>query len=55
MLNRNGIESKVVVVIDNNCIDKEVTAFKPTHAIIEGLWVVPEKFDVLKKLHPTIK
>lgn len=55
MLNSNGIESKVVIVIDNNCIDKEVTLFKPTHVFIEGFWVVPEKFDVLKPLHPTVK
>jgi glycosyltransferase involved in cell wall biosynthesis len=26
-----------------------------THVIIEAFWVVPDKFDVLKKLHPTVK
>ena len=36
------------VVVDNNGIDKEITEYKPTHVFIEGLWVVPEKFDVLK-------
>lgn len=51
MLTAQGIEAKVVVVIDNNAIDREVTAFKPTHVFIEGYWVVPEKFDVLKPLH----
>lgn len=55
MLNDNGVESKVVVVIDNNDIDREVTAFKPTHVFIEGFWVVPEKFDVLMPLHPSVK
>jgi len=55
MLNENGIEAKLVEVVDNNCIDREVTAFKPTHVIIEAFWVVPEKFTVLNKLHPEVK
>ncbi len=55
MLLKNGIESKIVEVIDNNGIDKEVHEFKPTHVIIEALWVVPSKFEVLEKLHPTVK
>jgi hypothetical protein len=50
-----GIESKVVDVRDNNRIDKEVTEYKPTHVIIEALWVIPEKFKVLCKLHPKVK
>jgi hypothetical protein len=55
MLNASGIESKLVVVIDNNDIDREVTAYQPTHVIIEALWVVPVKFEVLQKLHPNVK
>ncbi len=55
MLIKNGINSKLVEVIDNNGIDKEVSQFKPTHVIIEALWVVPSKFEVLQKLHPTVK
>lgn len=55
MLNNNGIESKLSVVIDNNCIDREVTQYRPTHVIIEALWVVPEKFTILQKLHPNVK
>lgn len=55
MLVKRGIESKVEVVIDNNDIDREIAAFKPTHVMIEGIWVVPEKFKVLKKLHPKVK
>lgn len=49
-----GIETKVVEVQDNNGIDKEVSQYKPTHVVIEALWVVPEKFPVLIKLHPTV-
>lgn len=54
MLNCNGIQSKVVEVIDNNGIDKEVRHYKPTHVIIEALWVVPSKFHILTKLHPKV-
>jgi hypothetical protein len=54
MLNDSGVESKMVVVIDNNDIDREVTKFKPTHVIVEALWVVPSKFNVLNKLHPNV-
>jgi hypothetical protein len=55
MLGENFITASVVVVADNNDIDREVAAFKPTHVIIEALWVVPEKFDILSKLHPTVR
>lgn len=50
-----GITAEAVTVRDNNDIDREVTKFKPTLVVIEAYWVVPEKFDVLKKLHPTVK
>lgn len=55
MLERNGIEAKMVQVPDNNSIDREVTSYRPTHVIIEAYWVVPEKFDVLKRLHPMVQ
>ena len=55
MLNDHHIESHVVQVLDNNDIDREVTKHKPTHVMIEALWVVPEKFEVLRKLHPKVK
>ena len=50
-----GIEAKLVEVIDNNCIDRELHKFKPSYVFIEALWVVPEKFHVLISLHPHIK
>lgn len=49
------VEAKLVQVIDNNGIDREVSLFKPDVVIIEALWVVPEKFDVLARLHPDVK
>lgn len=55
MLNEAGIESKIEVVVDNNCIDREVSKYKPTHVIIEALWVVPSKFSILCQLHPKVK
>jgi len=55
MLIANGIESKIAVVVDNNGIDREVHQYKPTHVIIEALWVVPSKFSILCELHPTVK
>lgn len=55
MLIKNGIEAKLVEVIDNDFIDKEVTLYKPSHVIIEALWLVPEKFHQLLPLHPTVK
>jgi len=55
MLNKAGIQASIEVAIDNNCIDRLVTKHKPTHVIIEALWVVPTKFAVLTELHPTVK
>lgn len=55
MLIELGVQSKLVVVKDNNDIDREVTNYKPTHVIIEALWVVPTKFEILQKLHPKVK
>lgn len=55
MLNKHHIHSKVVQVIDNNDIDREVKTHNPTHVMIEALWVVPEKFEILRKLYPNIK
>jgi hypothetical protein len=55
MLVAAGMDVTMVQVNDNNDIDREVTHHKPNVVIIEALWVVPEKFDVLKKLHPHVK
>lgn len=50
-----GVEGKVVSVIDNNAIDREVHQYKPTHVFIEALWVVPDKFHVLIPRYPNVK
>ena len=54
MLQNMGIESNIEVAVDNNCIDRFVTKYKPDFVIIEALWVVPSKFSVLQKLHPKV-
>ncbi len=54
-LMHNGIEAKVIVINDNNDIDREVHSYHPTHVYIEALWVVPEKFEELIPLHPRIQ
>jgi len=54
MLIKHNIDSKLVVVIDNNDIDREVTKYRPDIVYIEALWVVPSKFAILKKLHPKV-
>ncbi len=50
-----GVHAEIVEVQDNNCIDREVAKFKPDICVIEALWVVPAKFQVLKRLHPKVK
>jgi len=54
MLNDMGVPANLEVAIDNNCIDRLVTHHKPTHVIIEALWVVPQKFEILSRLHPNV-
>jgi len=54
-LKRYDIECKVIQVQDNNCIDREVHSYKPTHVFIEALWVIPEKFHVLLPLYPKVE
>jgi hypothetical protein len=48
------LRTKLVLVTDNNDIDREVTNFKADIVMIEALWVVPSKFEVLSRLHPDV-
>lgn len=53
-LKKYGIHSEVIQVIDNNCIEREVVKYKPTHVFIEALWVVPEKIYILVRKYSNI-
>jgi len=55
MLLNAGIKSHLEVVEDYNKIDRQVWLHKPTHVIIEAIWVVPQKFTELQRLHPNVK
>ena len=54
-LQEDEIHTKIIEVNDNNDIDRHVAVIRPDIVIIEALWVVPEKFKVLKHLHPKVK
>ena len=54
MMVESGFESNLEVAIDNNCIDRLINKHKPTHVIIEALWVVPSKITLLSGLHPNV-
>jgi len=54
MLQELGIEAAYHLAQDDNEIDRAVTHFRPTHAIIEALWVRPAKLTQLVHLHPQI-
>lgn len=57
------VPAKLVHVYDNNGIHAEIVKFAqqdggwkpPTDVIIEAFWVVPEKFDELKRACPYVK
>lgn len=55
ILQHVGVNAHLAQVVDNNCIDKEVTKHKPDIVVIEALWVVPEKFEILHKLHKHVQ
>lgn len=54
MLLSSNIQSQLSICIDNNCINGYVFNFKPTHVIIEALWVVPDKIKLLQSMYPNI-
>jgi hypothetical protein len=54
-LNKINIESEVISVVDNNCIDREVHKRMPSCVVIEAFWVVPEKMEILCNLYPNIQ
>lgn len=55
MMNSIGFDSKLVHVVDNNKIHAEIVKFNPDFVVIEAYWVVPEKFDELRKVCPNVR
>lgn len=54
-LKNNNIESKVIIVVDSNSIDKEIHDYNPSIVILEALWCPPYKVEELSKLYPNVK
>ncbi len=54
-LEKCGIVTKIVSVVDGNAIDKEVHFYKPTHVIIEALYATPHKMRELLQKYPKIQ
>lgn len=54
MLQGEGVDARLAECNDNNDIDRLLTRYRPTHVILEALWVVPDKLDILKRLHPSV-
>ncbi len=55
LLRELGIHATFERVQDANSIDAAVTKYRPTHAIIEALWVPPPKLAQLTSLHSHIR
>jgi hypothetical protein len=55
MLEHHGVPVKLVHVLDNNYIHREIVKFNADVVIIEAFWVVPEKFDELYQVAPHVK
>lgn len=55
MLRSIDITVNAEEALDNNSIDRLVTQYSPDIVIIEALWVVPSKFEILHKLHPKVR
>ena len=49
-----AIETSHVTVVDGNGIDREVHAYRPTHVVVEALWVTPEKMAELCARYPRV-
>jgi hypothetical protein len=49
-----GVTAHFTTCVDGNEIDKKIHHFKPTHVILEAIWVTPEKLAEIQKLHPKV-
>jgi hypothetical protein len=54
MLQEHHVPAKLVHVVDNSTIHRELVEFKADIVVIEAFWVVPEKFDELYRVCPKV-
>lgn len=50
-----GVDCKVALCDDGNCLDKELFAYKPDVCVIEALWVTPEKLAEIAAMYKGVK
>jgi hypothetical protein len=48
------ISAKFVACVDGNSIDREIHIYKPTHVILEAIWVTPTKLAEVQRLYPYV-
>jgi hypothetical protein len=48
------ISAKFVACTDGNSVDREISLYKPTHVILEAIWVTPAKLIEVQKLWPYV-
>ncbi len=50
-----GVTADIIEVVDNNCIDRAIAEHAASIVVLEALWVVPEKFQELRRLWPNVR
>src|SRR5262245_7332814 len=48
-------ESKTVVCVDANQIDRELFLYRPDVCFIEAIWVTEQKLAEIQRLHPKVE
>lgn len=54
-LKARGVHAVLEEAIDGNCVDRLIHKHKPSVLIVEALWVTPDKFRELRKLHKNVR
>lgn len=49
-----NIDTYFTTCTDGNGVDREIHTYKPTHVILEAIWVAPAKLIEIQKLHPKV-
>jgi glycosyltransferase involved in cell wall biosynthesis len=54
MLNKEGVESTLIQVVDSDSVDAAIKKYQPTNVVLEALWVEPKNLQKLQDLNPTV-